>query len=201
MTTIIDPSYFAELKKTHPETLCDKGRCIYLADKQQYSINIWGNRYLIDPANEKIEHFSAIGPPPHEYFALFAIYYLLRVKDIHLREEWVSEKDLPGGSTFFRGPHLIPTDLISRRFGNDLEGFKTWCEKLGGSPIDMADAAYRFSITAEIPVAVLYWIGDDDFPAEAKVLYDRSVTEIFTLDILFALGVGVCSRVSGADIK
>jgi hypothetical protein len=201
MPEIIDKSYFAELRTAAPDTLCKKGQCSYTADKQQYSLEVWGVTYVIDLANEKIEHVTAIGPPLHEYFDLFVIYYLLRVKNIHPTEEWVSEKDLPGGSTFFRGPHLIPTERISKRFGNDLLGFKTWCEKLGGSPIDMADAAYRFSITADIPVAVLYWTGDEDFPAEAKVLYDRSVTENLTLDILFALGVGVCSRVSGADIE
>lgn len=200
MTTIIDQSYFAELKDADPRTLCEKGRCIYLADKKQYSLEVWGDTYLVDPANEKIDHLAASGPSPHDYFALFVIYYLLRVRGIRLRQEWVSEKDLPGGSTFFRGPHLIPTDLICRRFGNDLKGFKSWCENLGGSPIDMADAAYRFLITPDIPVAVLYWRGDDDFPAEAKVLYDRSVTESLTLDILYALGVGVCSRVSGKEI-
>ncbi len=199
MPEIIDQSYFAELRNANPDQLCKNDRCSYIPDKQQYSLEVWGDQYLVDLINSKIDHVAAIGPPPHEYFDLFVIYYLLRVKDIHLREEWVSEKDLPGGPTFFRGPHLIPTDLISKRFGNDLQAFKTWCEKLGGSPIDMADAAYRFSITADIPVAVLYWTGDDDFPAEAKVLYDRSVTESLTLDILYALGVGVCSRVGGID--
>ena len=119
----------------------------------------------------------------------------MRAKDITLLDEWVSEKDLPGGPTFFRGPHRIPTDLISERYGNDLQAFKTCCEKLDGTPLDMADAAYSFSIAADVPVAVLYWIGDDDFPAEAKILYDRSIGELLSLDILFALAVGICTRI------
>jgi hypothetical protein len=64
----------------------------------------------------------------------------------------------------------------------------------------MADAAFSFSITPDIPVAVLYWIGDEDFPAEVKILYDRSITELLSLDILFALAVGVCARI-GTDIQ
>jgi hypothetical protein len=62
----------------------------------------------------------------------------------------------------------------------------------------MADAAFCFSITPDLPVAVLYWVGDEDFPAEAKILYDRSISELLTLDILFALAVGVCAGVSMA---
>ena len=194
MTEIIDKSYFTELDEANPEMLCRRGRCSYIANRRQYSLEVWGNEYLVDLSNSKITHMVATGPPLHEYFDLFAMYYLLRVKDIPLSSEWVSEKDLPGGSTFFRGPHQIPTDLISKRFENDLQEFKTCCESLGGTPIEMADAAFCFTITPDIPVAVLYWIGDEDFPAEAKILYDRSITTLLSLDILFALAVGVCTR-------
>ena len=64
----------------------------------------------------------------------------------------------------------------------------------------MADAAYRFSITAHIPVSVLYWIGDEEFPPEAKILYDRTITEHLSLDIVFALATEICTRI-GKDTK
>jgi hypothetical protein len=195
MTEIIDKSYFFELQNANPEILCRRGRCGYNADMRQYSLHIWGDRYLVDLTNQKIEHVLATDQPPHKYFDLLAIYYLLRTKEILLSGEWISEKDLPGGPTFFRGPHRIPTDLISNRFDNDLEKFKTRCAHVGGTAIEMADAAFSFSITPDIPVAVLYWIGDEDFPAEVKMLYDRSITELLSLDILFALAVGVCARI------
>ena len=124
---------------------------------------------------------------------------LLNSKEIAISNEWISEKDIPGGTTFFRGPHEIPTNLISLRFNNNVNEFKERCEQLHGSPLNMADAAYRFKITPRIPVAVLYWRGDDDFPAEAKLLYDRSIIELLSLDILFALAVAVCSRIGMAD--
>jgi hypothetical protein len=198
MTELIDKSYFLQLRDANPQKICRKGRCSFSADKQQYSLQIWGNQYLIDLANENIGHILTNALQPHEYFDLMAVNYLLCPKDTLLSGEWISEKDLPGGSTFFRGPHRIPTDLISKRFNNDLQNFKNRCEQLGGTPIKMADAAFCFSITPDIPVAVLYWVGDEDFPAEAKILYDRSIIELLTLDILFALAVGVCAGVGTA---
>ena len=53
--------------------------------------------------------------------------------------------------------------------------------------LDMGDAAYRFNIVPGIPVAVLYWVGDDEFPPEAKILYDRSISGQWPLDIVPAL--------------
>lgn len=194
MTDIIDKSYFHELGSANPEILCKNKRCSYHSDAQQYALEIWGEQYLINLSKERIDHPAAQGNLPHEYLDLFAMYYLLRTKDIAVRGEWVSEKDLPGGPTFFRGPHLIPTDLISKSFANDLAKFKLRCSHLGGTPLEMADAAYHFSITTDIPVAVLYWVGDEDFTAEAKILYDQSITQKLSLDIVWALAVGICAR-------
>lgn len=194
MTNIVDKSYFSKLAHANPQILCRRKCCSYNADTGKYSVTVWGDQFFIDYVDEKIDAVSITSKPPHEYFYLFAMYYLLGDKDIPLSGEWISEKDLPGGPTFFRGPHLIPTELISRRFGNDLEAFCAWSRQSGGTPVELGDAAFRFEITEDIPVVLLYWAGDEDFPAEAKLLYDRSIAELLSLDILYALAVGVCDR-------
>ncbi len=56
----------------------------------------------------------------------------------------------------------------------------------------MADAAFLFNITPTIPVAVLYWQGDEDFPSEARLLFDRTIEQHLPLDIIYALSVEVC---------
>ena len=57
----------------------------------------------------------------HDYFNLFIIHYLLKSKEIEISNEWISEKDIPGGTTFFRGPHEIPTNLTSHRTFSTLD--------------------------------------------------------------------------------
>ena len=126
------------------------------------------------------------------HFQLFSVHYLLNARAIERSNEWVSEKDLPGGATFFRGPHAIPTQLIAKRFGNATDQFERVCRQLQGVPLAMADAAFRFEISPRIPAAVLYWCGDDDFPAESKLLFDRTIKAHCALDIIFALAVGIC---------
>ena len=120
------------------------------------------------------------------------VHYLLKSKEIKIVNEWISEKDIPGGTTFFRGPHAIPTNLISTRFNSNINEFKRRCEQLNGISLNLADAAYLFEITSRIPVAVLYWKGDNEFPAESKILYDRTITEHLASDIIYALAVGIC---------
>ena len=51
-----------------------------------------------------------------------------------------------------------------------------------------------------IPVAVLLWEEDGDFPDESKILFDRSIAEHLALDIIFGLTVEICTRVAGLPI-
>jgi hypothetical protein len=193
MPVTASSSHFQQLLNTDPQEICSRIPCCYDNASGTYSLTTWGVEYSIDPAGERI---SAVNPDQslHEYFVIFLIHYLLNDKEIHTFGEWISEKDMTGGPTFFRGPHAIPTEWISERFGNDLGSFKQFCTKHSGDPLDMADAAFSFALTPNIRVAVLYWTGDEDFPAEVKILYDSSLPEYFALDVVYALAVAVCDR-------
>ena len=195
MTSIVDDIYFKELAGKDPRDVCGRALCRYDDKKKCFVISAWGDEYGVFPHERRVDLLNKNSQHPHEFFYLFIVYYLLKSNGIKAAGEWISEKDLPGGPTFFRGPHEIPTGLISRRFGNDIEAFRSRGVELHGIALDMGDAAYRFDIVPGIPVAVLYWIGDDEFPPEAKILYDRSISEQVTPDIVFALAVAICARI------
>lgn len=195
MTGIVDDIYFKGLAEKDPLDLCKRALCRYDDEKKCYVVSVWGDEYEIFPHERRIDLPDKTVQKPHEYFPLFIVYYLLKLNGIEVTGEWISEKDLPGGPTFFRGPHEIPTRLISQRFGNDIDAFRNRCVVLHGTSLDMGDAAFRFEIVPDIPVVVLYWAGDDEFPPEAKILYDRSIAEKLTLDIVFALAVEICARI------
>ena len=195
MTNSINKIHFQELAKQDPVDVCRRALCKYDDMKKFYTLSVWGDEYVIYPHKFKIECISKNHQNPHEYFYLFIIYYLLKSKEIEINKEWISEKDIPGGATFFRGPHEIPTHLIYRQYRDNITEFGKICEQLNGISLDMADAAYSFKITPRIPVAVLYWEGDDEFTTETKILYDSTITEHLSSDIIFALAVAICIRI------
>lgn len=193
MSTIASPSHFQQLLDADPQEICSRIPCRYDSISGTYSLTAWGVEYQIDPAGKNISAMDG-DQSLHEYFDIFLLNYLLNDKAPHTLGEWISDKDMAGGPTFFRGPHAIPTQRISERFGNDLDLFIQYCTALSGEPLDMADAAFGFTIVPNIRVALLYWIGDEDFPAEAKILYDKSLTDFFALDVVYALAITVCDR-------
>lgn len=193
MADMVDKQLFEELAKIEPEEMINPLFCTYNEADECYSVTAWGEQYSVYPNSGRIEMVQG-GEEPHDYFYVFLINYLLSKKNITPEGEWISVKDLPGGVTFFRGPHEIPTRVITQTYGNDLALLKKRCEALGGTSLDLADCSYSFDIIGNVQVALLYWQGDEDFPAEAGVLIDKSNMDT-PLDVVYALLCEVCVRV------
>ena len=196
MSMEIDRNFFRELVEKDPEVVCNGIQCAYDAEKCFYTVAIWGDDYLISPHEHLIKRITDNMPVPGEIFYFFILHYLLHSKESLIINEWISEKEIPGGDLFFTFSHEIPASLISDRYSNDIDGFKRRCEQLQGIPLDMADASYRFNITPRIPVAVLFWDGDEEFPPEAKMLFDKSIADLLAPDIVLAMAYEVCSRIA-----
>ncbi|MCP4672797.1 MAG: DUF3786 domain-containing protein [Desulfobacula sp.] len=191
----IDKTIFSDLKACDPEDVLLRTNCRFNKAENQYFVNIWGYDYCVDLNQYEVKPQKAGLTTYHDFLYLFILYYLMKSKNIKPLGEWISEKDIPGGAAFFRGPHTVPGDVITNQFGNDMDSFKQRCKKLNGISLDMADAAFMFQVTPTIPVAVLYYFADEDFPCEAKLLFDKTIGLHLPLDIVFALAVEICNTI------
>lgn len=198
MSHKLAPVFFSDVSRMDPEEVCRRANCTYDRARGCYLIEVWAEPWEISPARKTILRLEQPGEPISVEMGVAVLAYLLGAKDIPLSGEWVSEKDLPGGEMFFRGPHSIPANLVAQRFGSDLEGFCRACELLKGSAVDgHADASYRFRILPRVPVEVLFWAADEEFEAQAQLLFDRTVHAHLPLDVVFGIGLEVCARLAG----
>jgi hypothetical protein len=191
---LVDPLHFTRLAKQDPADVCRRAGCTYDEAAGTYGLTVWGRKYAVNTRKGRIFCANPDQEPLHPYFDLFVVHYLLSAREIPPAGQWISEKDIPGGTTFFRGPHEIPANLIASRFDGDIQGFTRRCAQYGGTRLALADAAFSFVITPRVPVAVLLWQGDEEFPAEAKLLYDATIVRHLASDIVYALAVGVCEQ-------
>ncbi len=194
-TENIDQANFSDLKALNPEEVITRTGCRFDKANNQYFVEVWGCQYCVDLINYIVRPMGPGIKTHHNYLYLFILYFLVKSKNIVPSGEWVSQKDIKGGEAFFRGPHTLPCNKITDRFGDDIDLFKQECGKLNGAALDLADAAFVFEITPTLPVAVLYWQGDEDFPSEAKLLFDSTIEQHLPLDIIYALAVEVCHAI------
>lgn len=125
---------------------------------------------------------------------LATVLYLINVQDVYpLGRDLVGPRDLKEGH-FFQGPHELRTAPLIERYGRDIEGFRQAAARLGGEPVEMADAACRLKPFPRVHLYYLLWAGDEEFPARMSVLLDRSIEETLAADAVWAL----INRVSAA---
>jgi hypothetical protein len=117
--------------------------------------------------------------------------------------ELVSAEHLTGGAAFFRGPHVMASVLVAKRFATDGAGMLAAARLLGGEEADFGEFGARFTLFPGIDWIVALWAADEEFPAAARFLFDRLLERIYALDVIWALGNVVARRLitaaAGAD--
>ena len=54
--------------------------------------------------------------------------------------------------------------------------------------MEVGNASYKFIALPKVPLAVVFWCGDEDFPPSCKILFDSSVSKFLPTDACAILG-------------
>jgi hypothetical protein len=76
---------------------------------------------------------------------------------------------------------------IADGFKRDLKGLKQRCVALGGSETEgkvKADYISCFDLLPRVPLYLSFWVSDEEFDAECKLLFDRSAEEHINIEYL-----------------
>jgi hypothetical protein len=183
----VPPEYWRDLTSRDLGTVCENA----LAKPSPAGgivVPFFGEYLLVEPRNGTFSRgrhgqWERIQDPLME---LVVLVYLLHAGPWPLRGQLVAVQELRGAH-FFRGPHELRTRPVAARYGRDPEGFRRAAEALGGECQDMADAAFRLLPLPRTPLHYLLWRGDEEFPANVSVLFDRSIEQHLPPDAIWGL--------------
>ena len=127
-------------------------------------------------------------------FQLLIISYLLYAQNIEPLGKWISEKDVKGGSLFFRGPHALPSIPLERTFGDNGELFRDKAQALGGQKQEFGDISMSFTVLPRISMTIVIWLKDEEFPARATFMFDSTIDSHLPLDVISAMVQSVTGK-------
>ncbi len=119
---------------------------------------------------------------------ILLLHYLLTADGTLPSGEWLSFHELPDGRIYqaaFAGRALTPLAAV---FGLDREAFVRAATKLGGEPMRLGDASFWFRAFPRLPVAVTLWLGEEDLPGGANILFDSAAGHYLPTEDLSAVG-------------
>ncbi|NLM83140.1 MAG: DUF3786 domain-containing protein [Clostridiales bacterium] len=201
------------------EKLVDQWRLKFLAmDKERLLQNIPG----LARAGEyfTISHFSRLlgvhgetghivalgdGKPVSIYTKLNVYTLFGYVKPgARLLGDWLPFSDLKDASPFSAAFERMILRPLAATFSGNEEAFCRACEKLGGRRLPGSGAKYEIDAFQCIPVRFLFWDGDEEFPAQANILFDRSATDFIHVESVVTIaseGVYYLAEAAGLEIK
>ena len=184
---MIHETHWERLATLAPEEVCRRSGADHDPATGCYTLPLLDRRVQIDPAGCSVAWCDGDSTTAGHDVTLLSVVYLMEAKEIAPAGEWVTAESLPSGSFFFRGLHVIPTAEVADRFGDDRDGFIEAGRRLGGASIEGGDACIQIQVLPRIALRLVLWLGDEDFPAQATMLFDGGVHEHMPLDALLLL--------------
>lgn len=184
------PMHFEALRERSREALlAQRGVRPHPSGEQAFVVPFLNALYLVELDAERL---SELAPDPNrpleEDFEILLLRYLGAPGSAYPTGSEVSEKELPGGATFFQGPHSLQVAPVLEKFGRDPDALRRSGQALGGEPrAGLGDCALRFEAFPGVLVTFVLWLGDEEFPPSLSVLFDRSILRVFALDMVFLL--------------
>ena len=111
---------------------------------------------------------------------ILILHYMLSPAPPPLSDNWVSYREIPGASFYYSAFVKRAIDPLKKVFGQNVEGLLQAGEILGGKIIDSGDAGYEFRLFPNLPVRLILWAADDEFPAEASIVFNENIGDILS---------------------
>ena len=194
-----NPFHWEDLAGRSVETVLKQPGVRLSQDGHSYEVKFLNALYLVDPLGRRIVE---INPDPvrlpSEEFQILLIRYLVADYGGPIAGKGNKREGFAGRGYFLSGASRpsCQTDCRVVRRGSGRVS-RSERRELGAAPSAHGDKGMTFFPFPEIPVTYVLWKEDEEFPASATVLFDKSIEKWLSLDMIFLVVLVVTERIVG----
>lgn len=122
------------------------------------------------------------------WMAILIIHYLNNADGKHPTGRLKHFREFKEGHFYEPAFNRRTKDILVSVFGNDPEAMISAGKQLKGKILDTGDAAVELSYFPCLPITCIMWKGDEEFPAEASVLFDETADAFFSAEDMAVAG-------------
>lgn len=107
--------------------------------------------------------------------------------------DWISYQQVPDGRFYMDAFLKRAKDPMLTAFGNRPEALVKLASKMYKTrPLDYGDFSVVVQALPHVPVALILWKRDEEFPADGSILFDESISDILSAeDIAWLAGMTI----------
>ena len=156
-------------------------------------VTMLGETWSVDIARKTIVLGSAGVTELGDYLKVLLLHYLAGEGGAPVANRFVSFREFEGGSQYYAAFKARAIDPIAREFASRPEELQRAGLSLGAEPMGVGSVGLRLCFFDKLPVAVVLWLGDDEVPTSANMLFDANAGRILPTEDLSVVG-GTLSR-------
>jgi len=135
------------------------------------------------------------GESPSSFTESLILTYLATADGTTPSGRWIGFRELPDGLFYVQAFQGYTGGRLVRELQGGIEVFRRAAESLGGEPLAIGDAGYVFAVLPRVHLGLVYWEGDEEFPSQARVLFEDTAAHYMPTDGLAILGSQLIGRV------
>jgi hypothetical protein len=147
-----------------------------------------GNTYILPVHNERI-FFDDVSSPLKTPGQVLLLHYLITARGIPVADELITFREVPSGSFYYAAFVKRAIVPLVKFFGAKprlLDGVARMIGQVSPSP---GNKALKIFALPRVPVVLSLWGGDEEFPPEANLYFDQSISSYLpTEDIAYLAG-------------
>lgn len=195
----------------HYEELYEKWRGIYLAmdraelkerfhlraDSGAHYITYYEQEYRLDQQDGSLTFSCDPGrrAPFNTAMSIYTLFYYAK-PDASVCGQFVPFREVKRAAPFDPAFQRTIVAPFCKRFNDHTGLLRRSCEILGGRPVKRGDVGYVIHAFEWMPVMMIFWDGDDEFDAQATLLFDANITDFIHEESVVLIGADLVRRLS-----
>lgn len=172
----------AEIKDI--EEQCRRCGARFLKSKNTISLEYLNQTYLIKYPKAEIT-LQDTEEPVTLVDKILLLHYVTQARGTPLSGQLISFKELPEGTGYFPTFYKRAIKPLVTFFGSEPERLLEMAELVGGRRADFGDVSATINALSMVPLTLVLWKGDAEFPPEGTIMFDRTITDYLpTEDII-----------------
>ncbi|MBE9472326.1 MAG: DUF3786 domain-containing protein [Chloroflexi bacterium] len=182
----------ARLRRLKPGKLAMYSGCEEDADGN-FRLTFFWQEYVISGDDFTVRRADT-GDEPSSFTQSLILTYLATADGTTPSSRWVGFRELPDGVFYVQAFQGYTGGRLVRELGDGIETFRRAAGALGGEPLEIGDAGYVFTVLPRVHLGLVYWEGDEEFPSQARVLFEDTAARYMPTDGLAILGSQLVGR-------
>lgn len=184
---------WGKLSATDKSSLAVNSGATYKPGTNQLVLKVVDQECIIDLAERTIVYSGRKSGDVSGHLKVLILHYILGSGKAQLANRLVTYREFDGGALYYSAFKARTIDLLVREFGNKPDMLRHVGDAIRADPMTLGSVSFKSHFFPKMPLVVVVWLGDEEVPASANLLFDANAGKILPTEDISVMGGVLCS--------